>query len=34
MKPVLPLFIFIDACGWEIIAKTPLRGSLPLSGTG
>lgn len=23
MKPVLPLFIFIDACGWEIIREDP-----------
>jgi len=23
MKPVLPLFIFIDACGWEIIKADP-----------
>jgi len=23
MKPVLPLFIFIDACGWEIIKDDP-----------
>src|ERR1043165_10147318 len=23
MKPVLPLFIFIDACGWEIINQDP-----------
>src|SRR6185369_10108268 len=23
MKPVLPLFIFIDACGWEIIKDRP-----------
>lgn len=23
MKPVLPLFIFIDACGWEIIKSDP-----------
>lgn len=23
MKPVLPLFIFIDACGWEIIRNDP-----------
>ena len=23
MKPVLPLFIFIDACGWEIIRHDP-----------
>lgn len=23
MKPLLPLFIFIDACGWEIIKRDP-----------
>lgn len=23
MKPVLPLFVFIDACGWEIIKDDP-----------
>jgi predicted AlkP superfamily pyrophosphatase or phosphodiesterase len=23
MKPVLPLFVFIDACGWEIIKTDP-----------
>src|SRR5262245_38005681 len=23
MKPILPLFIFIDACGWEIIKDDP-----------
>ncbi|MEW6304973.1 MAG: alkaline phosphatase family protein [Verrucomicrobiota bacterium] len=23
MKPILPLFIFIDACGWEIIRDDP-----------
>src|SRR5215471_8550809 len=23
MKPILPLFIFIDACGWEIIKNDP-----------
>src|SRR5689334_5294447 len=23
MKPLLPLFIFIDACGWEIIKEDP-----------
>ena len=23
MKPVLPLFVFIDACGWEIIKHDP-----------
>jgi hypothetical protein len=27
MKPVLPLFIFIDACGWEIIKGTPFAKS-------
>ena len=21
MKPVLPLFIFVDACGWEIVKE-------------
>ena len=30
MKPVLPLYIFIDACGWEIIKHEPfLRGVAP-----
>ena len=23
MKAVLPLFIFVDACGWEIIRNDP-----------
>jgi hypothetical protein len=23
MKPVLPLFVFIDACGWEIVKNDP-----------
>ena len=23
MKAVLPLFVFIDACGWEIIRNDP-----------
>lgn len=23
MKPILPLFVFIDACGWEIIKDNP-----------
>src|SRR3954470_7996340 len=23
MKPILPLFVFIDACGWEIIKDRP-----------
>ncbi|MBC8096598.1 MAG: alkaline phosphatase family protein [Akkermansiaceae bacterium] len=26
MKPVLPLFIFVDACGWEIIRNDPFVG--------
>lgn len=31
MKPVLPLFVFIDACGWEIIRDRPFaRGIAPL----
>src|SRR5947209_713222 len=31
MKPVLPLFIFIDACGWEIVKDDPfLQGVAPL----
>jgi len=31
MKPVLPLFIFIDACGWEIVKDTPfLRSMAPV----
>jgi len=30
MKAVLPLFIFIDACGWEIIRRDPFaRGCAP-----
>lgn len=30
MKPVLPLFVFIDACGWEIIKDRPfLEGVAP-----
>jgi predicted AlkP superfamily pyrophosphatase or phosphodiesterase len=28
MKPVLPLFIFIDACGWEIVKNDPFLTSL------
>ena len=31
MKPVLPLFVFIDACGWEIIKDDPfVRDIAPL----
>src|SRR5207244_2229095 len=26
MKPILPLFVFIDACGWEIIKRDPFMG--------
>ena len=30
MKPVLPLFIFVDACGWEIIKDDPfVRAAAP-----
>jgi predicted AlkP superfamily pyrophosphatase or phosphodiesterase len=30
MKPILPLFVFIDACGWEIIKNDPFaRGVAP-----
>src|SRR6185503_6001025 len=30
MKAVLPLFVFIDACGWEIIRNDPFaRGFAP-----
>ncbi len=28
MKPVLPLFVFIDACGWEIIKGTSFAASI------
>src|SRR4051812_50050897 len=28
MKPVLPLFIFIDACGWEIVKDDAFLGSV------
>src|SRR5882762_981777 len=28
MKPILPLFIFIDACGWEIIKADPFVRSI------
>jgi len=28
MKPILPLFIFIDACGWEIIRNDPFAKAL------
>lgn len=28
MKPILPLFVFIDACGWEIIRHDPFARSL------
>jgi hypothetical protein len=27
MKPVLPLFVFVDACGWEIIKDDPFAGA-------
>ena len=31
MKPVLPLFIFVDACGWEIIRNDPfVRNCAPI----
>ena len=31
MKPVLPLFIFVDACGWEIIRDDPfVRNCAPI----
>jgi len=28
MKAVLPLFVFIDACGWEIIRNDPFARAL------
>jgi hypothetical protein len=28
MKPVLPLFVFIDACGWEIVKSHPFAEAL------
>src|SRR5258708_37859 len=28
MKSILPLFVFIDACGWEIIKDDPFARSL------
>jgi Type I phosphodiesterase / nucleotide pyrophosphatase len=28
MKPVLPLFVFVDACGWEIIKDDPFARAL------
>jgi hypothetical protein len=28
MKPVLPLFVFVDACGWEIIKNDPFVNGL------
>jgi len=28
MKPILPLFVFIDACGWEIIKDDPFARAL------
>jgi hypothetical protein len=28
MKPILPLFVFIDACGWEIIKDDPFMSAL------
>lgn len=28
MKPILPLFVFIDACGWEIIKDDPFVSDL------
>jgi hypothetical protein len=31
MKAILPLFVFIDACGWEIIKNDPFaRNFAPL----
>jgi len=31
MKPLLPLFIFIDACGWEIIKDDPFCETMALN---
>jgi len=28
MKPFLPLFVFVDACGWEIIKDQPFARTL------
>jgi predicted AlkP superfamily pyrophosphatase or phosphodiesterase len=28
MKPILPLFVFVDACGWEIIKDDPFMQSV------
>src|SRR5262249_16005953 len=28
MKEILPLFVFIDACGWELIRKDPFVNTL------
>src|SRR5712671_2804801 len=28
MKAILPLFVFIDACGWEIIKDSPFASAL------
>lgn len=28
MKPILPLFVFVDACGWEILRNDPFAKSL------
>ena len=28
MKPFLPLFVFVDACGWEIIKDHPFARTL------
>ncbi len=28
MKAVLPLFVFVDACGWEIIKNDPFARAL------
>src|SRR4249919_2440129 len=28
MKPILPIFIMLDACGWEIVRKDPFLSSL------
>ena len=28
MKSILPLFVFIDACGWEIIRDDPFARAL------
>jgi hypothetical protein len=35
MKPILPLFIMVDACGWEILRHDPFaRDFAPTDASG